>query len=115
MLPILRRGLTLILLCFPLLLPAGEPVFTLDADVWTRPRDAASLVAEPALRGLLSRYESRGGGQVILRHPPGEQGRLWAAELQDWLVALGIPSADIMRVAGEGLTGRMELSLQPLP
>ncbi|MCG5500641.1 hypothetical protein [Ectothiorhodospira lacustris] len=115
MLPILRRGLPLILLCFPLLLPADEPVFTLDADVWTQPRDAGSLVAEPALRSLLSRYEARGGGQVILRHPPGEQGRLWASELQDWLVALGVPSADIIRVSGEGMAGRMELSLQPLP
>ena len=56
----------------------------------------------PALKRTVRDYLNQKGSQndqrgqrIFIRHPRGEEGVLWAEELRGWLVALGIPSADI--------------------
>lgn len=115
MLPNLRRALFPYLMAAPMLAVAGEPVYSMSADTWSRPRDAGSLVSEPALRSTLSRYESSGGGHIVLRHPSGERGHLWVAELQDWLVALGVPSGHIQQAPTDDLETHIELTINPSP
>jgi hypothetical protein len=35
-----------------------------------------------------------------VRYPGEDSGELWAAELRDWLISLGVPSDYILMVAG---------------
>jgi hypothetical protein len=47
------------------------------------------------------RYWDKVDNAVIIVHYPGEDsGELWAAELRDWLISLGVPSDYIRLVAG---------------
>lgn len=85
-------------------------VEVITADQWARPRSGESLVQMPALkrtvRDYLGQNDGRNDGQdgtrntrrdqrILIRHPRGEEGVLWAEELRGWLIALGIPSIDI--------------------
>ena len=62
-------------------------------------RFGESLVQMPALKSTVREYldvENRRGQRIVIRHPRGEEGVLWAEELRGWLVALGIPSDDVV-------------------
>jgi hypothetical protein len=37
---------------------------------------------------------------ILVRYPGEDSGELWAAELRDWLISLGVPSNYIRLVAG---------------
>jgi hypothetical protein len=76
----------------------AKDVEIIAADDWARPRSGESLVQMPALKRTLRDYlaeRQQNGTRIVIRHPRGEEGVLWAEELRGWLVALGIPSADI--------------------
>jgi len=108
------RGLPLLimLICsaaYSAELSAGS-VEVITADQWARPRSGESLVQMPALKRAVRDYlgqnagrdDEQGGSRntrrdqrILIRHPRGEEGVLWAEELRSWLIALGIPSTDI--------------------
>ena len=47
------------------------------------------------------RYWGRGvDALIVIRHPGEDSGELWAAELRDWLISLGVPSDYIRLVPG---------------
>ena len=53
--------------------------------------------------------------RLVLVHAPGETGALWASELRDWLVALGVPSASIdLRAVGSEGELRLRVEAPPL-
>jgi len=84
------------LICAPI--SSAETVQIITADEWARPRSGESLVEMPALKSAVREYlggDSRREQRIVIRHPRGEEGVLWAEELRGWLVALGIPSTDI--------------------
>jgi hypothetical protein len=92
------RGLPLLMMLICTTVAHAQPVQIITADEWARPRSGESLVQMPALkrtvRDYLSHTDER-GQRILIRHPRGEEGVLWAEELRGWLIALGIPSADI--------------------
>ena len=96
------RGLPLLIMLISMAVSSAESVQVITAEDWARPRSGESLVQMPALkrtvRDYLDQKSSRNadrGQHIFIRHPRGEEGILWAEELRGWLVALGIPSADI--------------------
>ncbi len=92
------RGLPLLFMLVFSPVSLAESVQIITADDWARPRSGESLVQMPALQRTVREYLSRSdarGQRILIRHPRGEEGVLWAEELRSWLVALGIPSADI--------------------
>jgi hypothetical protein len=108
------RGLPLLIMLICTAAFSAESVEIITADAWARPRSAESLVQMPALKRTVRDYLRQGGGQegrqgsgrngsdnnrrgqrILIRHPRGEEGVLWAEELRSWLIALGIPSTDI--------------------
>lgn len=100
------RGLPLLVALVTAPVSASESVHVITADDWARPRSGDSLVQMPALRQTVREYlerRSEGGAsgvtggdtRIVIRHPRGEEGVLWAEELRGWLVALGIPSDDV--------------------
>ena len=92
------RGLPLLvmLICAPISWADSLQIIT--ADDWARPRSGESLVQMPALKSTVREYldtKNERGRRILIRHPRGEEGVLWAEELRGWLVALGIPSDDV--------------------
>ena len=75
-------------------------IFTLSADEWARPRSGDIIPEMEPVRAAVS-YWGRGvDALVIIRHPGEDSGELWAAELRDWLISLGVPSDYIRLVPG---------------
>ena len=98
------RGLPLLFILVSMSVCSAESVQIITAEDWARPRTGESLVRMPALKRTVRDYldqkrkssqKDQTGQRITIRHPRGEEGVLWAEELRGWLVALGIPSADI--------------------
>ena len=92
------RGLPLLIVLIGVPVWSTEAVQIITADDWARPRSGESLVQMPAIKRTVREYldeNGQRGRRILIRHPRGEEGVLWAEELRGWLVALGIPSADI--------------------
>lgn len=112
MCPKFLRPFWLTLLILPSLLLA-QPVYTVDADTWMRPRSAETLLQLPSLREAVAALQGRAERRLAIHHPEGEQGELWASELRDWLVALGIPSARIDLQVDDAVVERLDLVVHP--
>ena len=75
-------------------------MFTLSADEWARPRSGEVIPELASVRAAVS-YWGRGADAIlIIRHPGEDSGELWAAELRDWLISLGVPSDYIRLIPG---------------
>lgn len=86
--------------------------WTLSAAEWSRPRSGAAVLAmapvAEAVRAWRALEAGGGSSRLQLVYAGGEEGSLWAAELRDWLVALGIPPDAIEMVAG-GSSRQLEI------
>jgi len=87
---------------------------TLSASEWSRPRSAAAVIAMPPVASAVRAWQAavtQGDREVRLQlvHASGEEGGLWAAELRDWLIALGVSPAAIELAPGGQRAGRLEL------
>ena len=98
-----------------LLLVAGHAwansvrIFTLSADEWARPRSGLVIPQLSAVRSAVS-YWNKGGDRImIIRHPGEDSGELWAAELRDWLISLGVPSDYILLLSGTQAADEIKL------
>ena len=73
--------------------------------------------ALPGVRDCVQAWLAAPDRHLVLVSAPGEEGGLWANELRDWLIALGVPSAAIeLRAVGtdkELLLLRLEAVLAP--
>lgn len=75
-------------------------VIELSAETWARPHTGASLATMPALQQVVMALDAAGANRLRVRYPGGEEGSLWASELQAWLVALGVSGQRIELVPG---------------
>ena len=82
---------------------AAEPMQVITAEQWARPRSGEWLVQLPAIKRTVRAYLGEDAQRILIRHPRGEEGVLWAEELRGWLIALGVPSED---VSVQPLSGR---------
>ena len=75
-------------------------IFILSADEWARPRSGDVIPELAPVRAAVS-YWNRGADAIlVIRHPGEDSGELWAAELRDWLISLGVPSDYIRLLPG---------------
>ena len=110
------RVLALFIMLISASASASQSVEVITADEWARPRSGASLVQMPALKRTVRDYlqkqsDTRGGQRILIRHPRGEEGVLWAEELRGWLVALGVPAVDIALTADATRIDAIELEV----
>ena len=75
-------------------------IFTLSADSWARPRDGANIPQLSAVSSAVSYWETVSNAALLIRYPGEDSGEIWASELRDWLVSLGVPSDYIILTAG---------------
>jgi hypothetical protein len=109
-----RRRLPLVL---ALLLGAtgvrAETGCEVTAEQWSRPRSAAMVVALPGVRECVARWLADPRQRLVIVHAAGEEGALWASELRDWLVALGVPGAHLRLRAVGANRARVVLRIEP--
>jgi hypothetical protein len=106
-----RSSLFVILLIVPLTGIAEPRVFNVGLEEWSRPRSGQFVVSLPAVRDAVAVWESHQTARIQIRYPVGESGNLWAQELSDWLVALGIEAGSIDIVTGSLPQDRVEIAL----
>ena len=95
--------LILIPLLMLILLPASANslrIFSLGADEWARPRSGAVMPDFEALRSAIDYWGKTANAAILVRYPGEDRGEIWASELRDWFISLGIPSDYILLVPG---------------
>lgn len=103
----------LLLALVPVLSVAADGEYTLSRDSWERPRSAAMVSELPPVRRAVSDWsEAPRSRRVHLNYPGGESGNLWALELRDWLVALGVPGDAIVLNAGRAGANQLEIRVE---
>ena len=75
-------------------------IFTLSADEWARPRSGDVIPELAPVRAAVSYWNRGVDALLVIRHPGEDSGELWAAELRDWLISLGVPSDYIRLLPG---------------
>jgi hypothetical protein len=76
-----------------LLLAAGAAqaqTAVIAPELWDRPRSAAAVLAEPAVKQSVRRYLAQPAARIVIRHAPSPGSLLEAEELRSWLVALAV-------------------------
>lgn len=90
----------------------GASEWSLPPEAWARPRDGAYVAGLAPVRAAVRAWMSAPDGSTLtIRYPGGEDGLIWASELRDWLVALGVPPAAVSLVPGAGGEG-LRLALE---
>lgn len=107
----MTRWLVLVVMLIGASVGAAETVQVVTAEDWARPRSGESLVQMPALKRTLRAYLGDDAQRIVIRHPQGEEGVLWAEELRGWLVALGVPSEDVSVSADSSRLDAIELEV----
>jgi hypothetical protein len=100
--------LTLLFACLPLQANSLR-IFNLSADNWARPRTGDVLPQMESLRLAVSYWDSLDDAGIMLSYPGEDSGELWAAELKDWLISLGIPSDYIYLSPGLQTSGEIRI------
>ncbi len=104
----LRKSVAFLLLLTPLY-GYGEEPWQISALEWARPRHGEWLVRQPALTAAIGQLQQDPQSRLLIRYPGGDEGVLWAEELQAWLVALGVASNRIERVPGSSEAEMIQL------
>lgn len=111
-----RSPLLLAMLMFfaPTVTAQGTASWTLKASEWSRPRNAAAVIAMQPVAEAVRAWQAAASqddhrSRLQLLHSSGEEGGLWAAELRDWLIALGVPATAIEMTPAGLPAERLEL------
>lgn len=107
------RALLFLLLAATAATTAASSPLYLTAVEWAQPRNGLSITRYPALSQAMA--ELQDGQRLQLRYPGGDEGSLWAHELQAWLVALGLSSQRIELLPGSGRADAIELRVVGTP
>lgn len=86
-------------------------IFTLSADEWARPRTGAVIPQLTAVRSAVRYWGNGSDRAMIIRYPGEDTGELWAAELRDWLISLGVPSDYILLLSGSQAADEIKLEV----
>ena len=95
----------MLLIVFILFAPqvkAAPAAFELHAGQWESISSSNQLLEIEGLRNIVTAWSMEQDGYIELQYPGGEEGELWVYQLMDRLVALGVPSANLVSVPGSG-------------
>lgn len=78
------------------------PSMNISYEQWEASRHGEKLIKLAELTDLLRLWTENTEKMLEMHYPGGEEGELWAQELMDWLIALGVPSSSMQAVPGSG-------------
>ena len=84
-------------------------LFALSAEVWARPRAGDTVITMEPVKAAVDYWSRLDGGVVKLSYPGEDSGELWASELRDWLISLGVPGDAIQLVPGLQTSAELRL------
>lgn len=105
--------LILFLATFGVTAAARADNYTITADMWMQPRSGEVMLQMPPVRAAVQDWMKHPGAKLAILHSGDDMGSLWASEVQDWLVSLGIPSMDIMKQVSGQDENSVTLSVEP--
>ncbi len=85
--------------------------WVLRAEQWELTRSGEALLSMPVLNTVVNAWLHDKQKKIEIQYPGGEEGEFWVQELADWLVSLGIPSADIVTTPGSGADDMIKFDL----
>ena len=84
-------------------------IFTLSADDWAQPRSGQVMVSFSNVKGAVEYWEQTLDAVLLVRYPGEDSGELWASELKDWLISLGVPNDYIILASGLDTLDEIEI------
>ena len=66
--------------------------FAVPAELWDRPRSAATVMGQPAIRQAVAAWLAQPAGRLVIHHGPAQEAQLQAEEIRTWLTALALES-----------------------
>jgi len=107
-------GLTFLLASMAATDAAADPHSRpLSAEQWALPRSGDALIRLAPLRDTVADWLATPDARIVIQDSGSDAANLWAGELQDWLVALGIPQDRIdRRVSADQAEDAMTLKVQ---
>lgn len=91
----MKRIILIAALCLPTAAWADSDSYSISADQWALPRSGAALLHLAPFSGAVQDWVAHPGARIVIVHAGSDQANLWAGELSDWLVALGVPAESI--------------------
>jgi hypothetical protein len=92
-----------------LTLPVEADTLLLTAADWAQPRGGEQILQHPVLVQAMETLRDKQRLQLV--YPGGDEGLLWASELQAWLVALGLPLQRMELLPGSPRPDVLELRI----
>lgn len=84
-------------------------IFTLSADDWAQPRSGHVVAGLTSVKGAVEYWEQTIPAVLLIRYPGEDSGELWASELKDWLISLGLPKSYIILASGLDTLDEIEI------
>lgn len=83
----------------------------LGLEEWSRPRSGIAVSEMQPVRNAVTAWGKAPRSTLQIRYPGGEEGSLWAEELSDWLISLGVPERAIEVLPGSTSEDSVEIAL----
>lgn len=71
---------------------ASAQSFAVPAELWDRPRSAATVMGQPSIRQAVAAWLAQPAGRLVIHHGPAQEAQLQAEEIRTWLTALALES-----------------------
>lgn len=84
----------------------------ISRDEWPVLKRGIQVTQYARLADIVNEYDRTPGSHIVVLYPGGETGENWATEIHDWLVALGIPSREILLRPGSGRPASVALRVE---
>ena len=85
----------------------------LHASEWSVPKKSQTILEMPAIYNSMLKLQNNSISYLKIKYPGGDEGTLWANELQSWLIALGLSSERIELSPGSAISTTIELEVLP--
>ncbi len=86
--------------------------WSISADEWASPRSGLRVATMQPVRDAVQGLLQAEGARLVIRYPGGEMGSLWADELRDWLIALGVESERVITQPGSETEDAVDLIVE---
>ena len=87
--------------------------YVLTQEQWSIPRRVETVLQMSAIHNVLADFDKAPASQLRILYPGGDEGNLWAHELQAWLVSLGVSSRQIELRPGSAESAAIEMQVEP--
>ncbi len=86
--------------------------YPVHGEEWARPRSGERVLAWPGVQAAVRAWQGNPQQVIVIQHAADEEAALRAAELNDWLIALGVPRPALRTRVGDTGSAALLLSVE---